>query len=211
MDAATNGHGGALEDKLKEHIMKQSVKDGAIPDGLPDRLKPGAADMQEQLRLQLGNDARNDSVQLANLNKQTYMKRIACSMYLFKLQKESQKTGVSPVLDKAVMDRNVNKLMNSQAFQSMFQNPGSARSLAAKVASKRMSEVFTSFAEHRGQFELEGHQPVVQHQPIQNQRQNQPNQNELNQNQPNQNNPNADQNRQPLQNDPNANLDVPQL
>ena len=178
MDAATSGHGGALEDKVKDHIMKQSVADGSIPEKLPDRLKPSAADLQESIRTQLAADVRDRSPQYLEIFKQDYMRKVACSMYLAKLQRESQSSGVSPVLDKAVMDRNVNKLMNSEAFQNMFATADNTRLMISHVATKHMSDVFTRFAEAQGQFELEGHQPVLEHQPIQNQQQ-------LNQNDPN--------------------------
>lgn len=183
-DAATAGHGGALEDKLKAEVVKQTLETGKLPAGLPDRHLPSAADLQEEFRNKLIKDNREGSSELADINKPDYMRRIACSMYLFKLQKESQRNGTKPNLDPELMERNVSKLMGSQAFKNMFRNPGSAYSIASKIGAKRMSDVFTRYAENQGRFELEGHQPVLQNQPVQNQRQNQQNANEAEQAEP---------------------------
>ena len=171
-DAATAGHGGALEDKLKASDLQQSADNGLIPKELPDRFKPTAPELREKLRADLLREHSRYEAGSFDASKEHYMKQVAASMYLFKLEKEAKGMPV-PALDAETMEKNVNKLMQSEAFRKLFAQPGATHRIAGQVADKRMSDVFTQFANNQGRFELEGHQPVLQNQPIQNQQQQQ--------------------------------------
>ena len=169
-DAATAGHGGALEDKLKASVLQQSADNGLIPKELPDRFKPTAPELREKLRADLLREHSRYEAGTFDDSKEHYMKQVAASMYLFKLEKEAKGMPV-PALDAETMEKNVNKLMQSEAFRKLFAQPGATHRIAGQVADKRMSDIFTQFANNQGRFELEGHQPVLQNQPIQNQQQ----------------------------------------
>ena len=204
--AANAGHGGQLDDKLRDCVKNQTARNGVIPEKVPKRFKPTPAQMLEKIQADLKQDRTVHGMQYYDIMKQDYMKQIACAMYCKKLQHDAHQNGVgSPELDPEKMNCTVDKLMNSQAFKAMFQQNGSTYRMADCVANQRMSELFTQLSNRNGQLEMEQPQPVLQNQPIVNQNQNQPvvnqNQNQpvVNQNQ-NQNQPIVNQNQQNQQN-----------
>ena len=189
--AATSGHGGALDDKFREYVTTKTAQEGVVPDKVPKRFKPSASQMLERLQADLKKDQGRYAMPQYDAMKPEYMKKIACAMYCKKLQHDAYQNGGSPELDPEKMNRTVNKLMNSAAYQAMFQQPNSTYRMADCVANQRMSDLFNYLTSHNGQLEMEQPQPqpVVQNQPVQNQ----PVQNQLNQNQNQQLNNNGGQ------------------
>ena len=194
------GHGGKLDDKLREYVMNKTAQKGAIPAGVPKRFKPSPSQMIEKIQADLRKDRGRYGIQYYDIAKEDYMKKIACAMYCKKLQQEAyQNGGGSPELDPEKMNRTVNRLMSSNTFRAMFRNPGDTYRMADCIANQRMSELFNQLSSHNGRMEMEQPQPVVQNQPIQNQVNNQPVQN-LGQNQQNLNQQNLNQAQNQAQN-----------
>lgn len=189
--AALKGHGGALEDIVKEGVVQQTVKNGTLPDHLPNRYVPKVSVLREKLRESFVKDLKSNTAQSMNLNKDQYKKKVAASMYLTVLEKKAGNE--EPKLNSEAMEKNVNRLSKSKAFDKMFEQSAATHTIVSKIAAKRMSEVMENFSSKGGTFAepQPQPQPVLQNQPVQ--QRNQPVQQ---QNQPvqQQNQPNRQQN-----------------
>ena len=205
-DLATTGHGGALDDKLKEDILRQTKQSGIIPKNVPKRFLPGEAEIQKALTEEIKSDMKGSIPAWFDRQKDGYMNKVACLMYLKKRQRDAQQGVELAPLTHEEMEKNVAALKASNAFQSMFQADGATRNVLLKIRDNRMSDIFTDFANRGGQFIQQPAQPALQNQleqqnpqlnqGLQNQPQDQNQQQNLNQQQ----NPNLQQNQNALQN-----------
>lgn len=166
--AALKGHGGALEDQFKEHVIRHTVDNGLLPDHLPGRYQPKVSELRERLRESFTQDLKTHTAETMNLDKDRFKKKVAASMYLTMLEKKAAPG--APKLDAAEMEKSVNKLANSNAFKKMFEQSRATQTIVTKIAAKRMSEVLESYSTNGGRFEEP--QPALQNQ-RENQRENQ--------------------------------------
>ena len=140
-DAATSGHGGALDDKLKEDALRQAVAEGVLPP-TPERFRPTAAQLREGIKQNLASELKVPGNPIFGTEKETVMRKVAGAMYLTKLKKNAQDRGEpEPVLNPKEMKQNVDALMKSKAFQNMFDGINAARNIAELVKDGRMSSV----------------------------------------------------------------------
>lgn len=141
-DAATSGHGGALDEKLKEDALRQAVAEGVLPP-TPERFRPTVAQLRKGLQENLISEQKVAKSPIFDVEKETAMKRVACAMYLTKLEKSAKdKNEPLPALNPAEMKKNVETLTNAKAFQMMFDGSAAARHTVSLVAKNQMAEVF---------------------------------------------------------------------
>lgn len=163
--AAGSGHGGAMDDMLRDHIIQKTVQDGALPD-VPKRWMPTNIQLRDALKKNLAQELKTPLNPNLAQNKEITMKKVASMMFLTKLEKEGGK------LDPTEMQRSVDALMNSQSFKNMFAQENATRQVTQLVTQGRMYEVFQRFATQGGNPQQIRQQPApqiqAQHQPIQN-------------------------------------------
>lgn len=141
-DAATSGHGGALDDKLKQDALRQAVAGGVLPP-TPERFRPTAAQLREGLKENLASELKVENNPIFDVEKETAMKKVASAMYLTKLEKQARDRGeASPTLNPEDMKRNVDTLMKSKAFQKMFDGAEAAKHTVSLAAKNQMAEAF---------------------------------------------------------------------
>ena len=141
-DAATSGHGGALDDKLKEDALRQAVADGVLPP-TPARFRPTSPQLRERLKENLASELKVENNPIFDAEKETAMKKVASAMYLTKLEKQARDNGlVNPVVNPEDMKTNVNTLMNSKAFKMMFDGANAARDTVKMIKDGRMASAF---------------------------------------------------------------------
>ena len=161
--AALKGHGGALEDMVKEGVMGRTVENGTLPDHMPERYRPKVSELREQFRESFVKDLKQHNAQTMNLEKDHFKKKVAASMYLTMLEKKAA-PGV-PKLDPEEMEKNVDRLAKSKAFDKMFEQTAATHTIVSKIAAKRMSDVMENFSSKGGTFaEPQPQQPVAQNQ-----------------------------------------------
>ena len=196
-DAATAGHGGALEDLIKKDVLRQTVEEGKLPTEVDERYRPKAADVRDSIRAGFQKHLKDRTTPDQNQLKH----QVAAMMYITKLEKHAAENHLpAPELNAEDMEKNVDKLVASPAFQKMFQGIGAPQRIMQQ-SSARMSEVFTAFAGNEAQIR---HEQALQRQRELEQQRRQQQQQLNNQNQPQVNNQNQpqvnNQNQQQLDN-----------
>ena len=178
-DAAVAGHGGALEDKLKADLLLQAAVEGVVPEA-PARYQPISAQLRERIKQELASDLKVPNNSAFDTDKEVTMKKVAGMMYLTKLERKAQTDGTPvPALSHKEMQKNVDTLMKSAAFQKMFEGPNATRNIAAQVRDGRMTGVFESLNRNKALLEQERQnqpqqrQNQLQQNPAQVQQQNQ--------------------------------------
>ena len=159
-DSATSGHGGALEDKLKEDLLRQAVQSGSVPEA-PARYLPESWKLRDEFKKSLASDLKDAHHPHFSQSKDVTMRKMAGLMYLSKLEREGGK------LDPAEMKKTVDVLVKSNAFKQMFQAANAPRELAQLAVNGKISEVWTRFANHGGQLQQQHNQPQLQVHPVQ--------------------------------------------
>lgn len=204
--AGKRGHGGELEKDYMKHVVDKTVQaDGIIPKGIDNRHKPMPNELNERLKKELG-DASKLSPEHLHENEANIKKMIATAMCMKRINIENAtEIGKKNQIDHDKLNKDVNKLMNSQKFKNMINDMGLKN--AALKASKGVTKIFADFnkasdinpfvqpapalqVQNQAQLNLQQQdQPVVNNviQPQNNNNQANPQLNNNNQNQPRRN------------------------
>lgn len=166
--AATNGHGGKLEDDFGKDLVRQTYTDGVLPEGNHERFRPKNADFMNEMKKQLKQDLAAKPPFTINNEIDSYKRRIAGMMYMAKVENDNQrKADRNEMLDHAKMEQAVDTLVNSQAFNNLF-NGANAYQMVHLAANGNLSTIFTRFAEAGGRIQARRpQQPVLQQNPVQ--------------------------------------------
>ena len=161
-DAAIAGHGGALEDKLKEDVLRQAAAEGVLTP-TPERYRPKADQLRDRIKKNLDAELKVPNNPVFGAEKETVMKKVAAAMYLTKLEKQAKDNGQGvPVVNPNDMKTNVDTLMRSSAFKMMFEDENTAKNTAELVRDGRMSTVIEQLGNNKAALKEQREQRLQQ-------------------------------------------------
>lgn len=148
-EAATDGHGGALEDKMRTSAVEDLAANGTLPNTLPRRYQPTASAAFKEMKANLKYLSTHRGANYFDWNKNIVMTKVAAMMYLTKvnMQKGSDASKQAK-MDPEKMAREINVLKNSKEFKSLFDKPGGPQRMV-DLAANNTTRLFTELAEAR--------------------------------------------------------------
>lgn len=119
-DAATSGHGGALEDQFKGHVGIEIIKNGGTSAQFDERYCPAPKETLATVKKDLKEYGKKDTAWI-NANQDLIKTKVATAMYLMKENMTQPDKKGDFEVDYKLMHKNVNILKNSKQFDRMLQ------------------------------------------------------------------------------------------
>ena len=141
-DAATTGHGGALEDLLKKDVLRQTAESGKLSKKVPQRYKPTI----NEARLAIQKEINEKNLALRAIEPEKLKSQVAGMMYLYKVEIQAKSKGQPvPELNAEYMEKETNALKNSKAFQDMFKDNETIRATRNDAGFGRNSTLYETY------------------------------------------------------------------
>lgn len=142
--AVASGHGGALEDQLKEHIIQETVRTGVVPAKLPKLFRPSPEAVRQQIEKELA-DPKKYAPRTPNARKEWTMRRAATAVYMYKKEKDAKDRKLEfTELDHNDMSKKVSAMMRDRSFRSLFAS-GDDQQIAGQIVNKQTEQVYDSY------------------------------------------------------------------
>lgn len=142
--AVAAGHGGALEDKLREHLVRETVRTGVVPANVPKAFRPSPAAVRQQIEKELA-DPKKYAPQSPNARKDWTMRRAATAIYMYKKEKDARDRETDfTELDHGDMDKKVSAMMRDRCFRALFA-AGDDQEISRRIVGGQTEQVYDSY------------------------------------------------------------------
>ena len=168
-DAATGGHGGALDEKYTEYAAERTYVLGTVPAGVPERFRPTPSQMMQKYREKLKAAAKGKSAAWFSSNQVKIKQKTAEMLYLAQLEKKypTEKEKLAQ-MNHDTMQAGVQKIMEDPKFGNMFASMGERQALQ-KASANDLSPLVEAYEKaYAPPAQQPQPQPQVQPQPQQN-------------------------------------------
>ena len=145
-DAAISGHGGALEDLIKQDVIKQTAQSGKLPKQMPERYRPTIA----ETRLAIQKDLAAKNLGQVKRDPEQFKNQIATVMHLYRVEVQAKQKGQPvPTMKADYMETEPAKLKKSEAFQEMFKDDNAIRLTLQNAGKGSISKLYETHEENK--------------------------------------------------------------
>ena len=172
-DAATAGHGGALEDKYTEYAVNRAYQLGKVPSGVPDRYRPTPDQLTKKFQTEIQSNLKTKDEKWFKDNSDQIRKETAALLYMKQVNAEkSTDVGRKSLMSHDKMEEGITKILTDPKFNNMYKELGPKKT-AQLASQEKMTALVKKYQEAKGA-EPELQQPAPNNPVLQNPNRQQP-------------------------------------